>query len=139
MKDRKDEKMNYESKKYKEIGERVISKLFPHLLNEKIAWLASDKEKKVNGKIRFAEAGKVSAQYDWCCDYDFTITVFEPNVEYMTDKQIEILLEHELRHIGVKDGHKSILPHDAEEFTEIIRKYGIDWSLPNANIRETAE
>lgn len=120
--------MNYQSKKYKEIGEKIVSDLFPHLLNIRIAWLASDKEKKNNGKVIFGECSKVTDKYDWCCPYDFTITVFEPNVMNFTEEQIKILLEHEIMHIGVDEkGKMYVVPHDAEEFIDIIRKYGIDW------------
>ncbi len=40
------------------------------------------------------------------------------------NKYNAILLEHELMHVG----KKGVIPHDAEEFVEIIRKYGIDWA-----------
>lgn len=121
--------MNYQSKKYEELGNQIIEELFPRLLNVKIAWLASDKEKKNNGKIVFGECSKVTEKYDWCCPYDFTITIYEPNCNGFTPEQYKILLEHELMHVGVSEnGSLSVVPHDAEEFTEIIRKYGIDWS-----------
>ncbi|MBQ0061345.1 MAG: hypothetical protein KBT15_06195 [Bacteroidales bacterium] len=122
--------MNYENPKYKKLGESIIGELFPKLLNVKIAWLASDKKKMDSGRLVFADCRKVSEQYDWCCDYDFIITVYEPNAGRFDEEQLKILLEHELMHIGVEDGRLSIVPHDAEEFTEIIRKYGIDWSEP---------
>ena len=115
---------------YREIGERVRERLFPQLQGVRIAWLVSDKAKKNGNKLIFADCRKTTAQYLWCCDYDFMITVYEPNVDYMNDQQIEILLEHELMHVGWKDDGPCIIPHDAEEFTEIIRKYGIDWAKP---------
>lgn len=121
--------MNYQNKKYEQIGEAIVSELFPELLNVKIAWLASDKAKSTNGKIIHAECSKVTEKYDWCCPYDFTITVYEPNVSRFNEEQIKILLEHELMHIGIEGQRMYIVPHDAEEFTEIIRKYGIDWSV----------
>lgn len=119
--------MNYQSENYKRIGEQIISELFPQLLNIRIAWLASDKEKKSKGRIIFAECAKVPEKYDWCCPYDFTITVFEPNVENFTDEQIKILLEHEIMHIGADKEKYYVVPHDIEEFMKIIDKYGIDW------------
>ena len=120
--------MNYKKTKYMEMGEKIVSELFPKLLNVRIAWLASDKVKCTNGKTVFADCRKVSEQYDWCCDYDFIITVYEPNVANFTEDQMNILLEHELMHIGVEENRYYIVPHDAEEFIEIIRKYGIDWA-----------
>lgn len=128
-KDRKDEKMNWKNDKHEALGNEIISELFPQLLNVKIAWLSSDKDKQTNGKTIFAECSKVTEKYDWCCPYDFTITVYEPNVSRFSDEQMRILLEHELMHIGVDEKRMYIVPHDAEEFTEIIRKYRIDWSV----------
>lgn len=46
----------------------------------------------------------------------------------LSEKQLKILLEHEIMHIGVEGNRLYVVPHDAEEFTEIIRKYGIDWA-----------
>lgn len=129
-KDGKDEGMNYPNAKYQALGESIISDLFPHLLNAKVAWLSSDKKKMDNGKVVFADCRKVADAYDWCCNYDFIITVYEPNAAALDEEQIKILLEHEIMHIGFDEGKCSIIPHDTDEFTEIIRKYGIDWSKP---------
>lgn len=110
------------------MGESVREKFFPQLEGIRIAWLLSDEEKKNNGKIVHADCTKASAKYDWCCDYDFFITVYAPNVAHFTSEQMDILLEHELMHVGITDtGTFRIVPHDAEEFMDIIRKYGIDW------------
>ena len=122
--------MNYQNSKHEQMGNAIIGQLFPKLLNVKIAWLSSDRAKMNNGKTVFAECAKVTEKYDWCCPYDFTITVYEPNVQNFTEEQMKILLEHELMHVGVDDGRFYVVPHDAEEFIEIIRKYGIDWSKP---------
>ena len=122
--------MNYQNKKHEALGKQIIDELFPQLLNVSIAWLSSDKAKMNNGKKVFAECAKVTEKFDWCCPYDFTITVYEPNVIELNEEQMKILLEHELMHIGVDENRLYIVPHDAEEFTEIIRKYGIDWSAP---------
>lgn len=122
--------MNTLSDEYRKIGEEVREELFPELQGLRIAWLASTKAKKKKNKTIFADCAKVSPTYDWCCEYDYKITVYEPNVVDFSDRQIRILLEHELMHIDFNGEKKSIRPHDAEEFTEIIRKYGIDWHLP---------
>lgn len=127
--------MNWKNKKYEEIGNAIIAELFPSLANVRIAWLSSDKAKQTNGKIVFGECSKVTEKYDWCCPYDFTITIYEPNVNDFTEEKIKILLEHELMHIGYDPENERMwcVPHDAEEFIEIIRKYGIDWSAKHGN------
>ena len=76
---------------------------------------------------------KVAQKYKWSVPCDFTITVFEPNVEGFTDEQIEILLFHELLHVGITqndDGTEtySTVPHDLEDFKLIIDRFGTEWS-----------
>ena len=121
------------SDKYREIGEAVREKLFPKLQGCRIAWLVSDEAKKGKGKLTFADCTKVNKKrYGWCCEYDFMITVYEPNVQehYFDDRKIAILLEHELMHVGYDPETEdcTLVPHNSEEFVEIIRKYGIDWA-----------
>ena len=103
-----------------------------------IIYLSSEHKKTSNGKIIHAECEKVSEKYKWGIPCDFTITVFEPNCEGMTDDQIRILLFHELLHVGItfnSDGTESysINPHDLEDFKLIIDRYGTEWSRTNGN------
>lgn len=125
--------MNTISEEYTQIGHNLIEELFPELEDVQIAFLSSDVEKKTNRKIVFADCTLVNkARYDWCCPFDFIITVYEPNIIDFNDKQIRILLEHELKHCGVEETKGEtkyyIVPHDIEEFRTIIDKYGLDWS-----------
>ena len=50
----------------------------------------------------------------------------------MNDKQIEILIYHELRHVGVNDSGIEpsfyVVPHDVEDFKDILQKYGFEWA-----------
>lgn len=98
----------------------------------RIAYLTSDQEKKKDRKIVFGECHKVSPQYEWCCPYDFFIVLYEPNIADFTEEQLEILIRHELHHIGVEyadTGMKYyIKPHDVEEFWQIIEEHGLKWS-----------
>lgn len=97
-----------------------------------ICYLVSDKEKKSNGKLVFGECEKVPEKWKWSVPCDFTITIFEPNVERFTEEQEKILMLHELLHVGIaQDGNEeiySIIPHDVEEFSEVIKRFGLDWS-----------
>ena len=45
-------------------------------------------------------------------------------------KEMKILIEHEMRHIGIMGDKTYIVPHDIElgEFDAISDKYGEDWS-----------
>lgn len=100
----------------------------------KIAVLTSQQEKKTGNGTRLVmgECIKVKDAYQWICPYDFMIVVYEQNCVGFTDEQYKILLWHELKHIGVKDEGPEpeyyIVPHDYEEFDDIIKAYGLDWS-----------
>ena len=128
------------NKTYRLIGQKLIrtKEKFGDIAASgvKIAYLSSQEEKKKNGKIVFAECNKVNKNYRWCCHYDFFIVVYEPNIIDFNHKQLEILIEHELMHVGINfDGVEIsyyIVPHDVEEFWDIINTYGIDWSDTNA-------
>lgn len=128
------------SREYRLIARRLIQTLpeFDDLRDAdvKIAYLSSQKEKTKNHKIIFAECCKVEEKYEWCCKYDFFIIVYEPNVTDFTNKQKEILIRHELHHVGIEYTDNGIrfyvAPHDVEEFWEIIKEHGLDWSEVNA-------
>lgn len=121
---------------YAEIGARLIRTLpeFDDLKDApvSIAYLASEKEKKVNGRIIFGECKKVSKTYEWCCPFDFMIIIYDQNIAGFTDYQLETLIRHELHHVGIRQTDTGygfyIVPHDIEEFNEIIAECGIDWS-----------
>lgn len=103
-----------------------------------IIFLSSTHKKNGNGKIVHAECEKISDKYKWGIPCDFTITVFEPNIEGFTEEQIRILLFHELLHVKIEfkdDGTESYgtYPHDLEDFKLIIDRFGTDWSKVDGN------
>ena len=132
--------MEYEiSRKYKAIAESVIN-AEPELrwireIGVQIGYLRSFKEKKSGGRLVFGECTKVSELYEPFCPYDFLIVIFEPNIAGFTKKQIQILLHHELLHVGMdeKNGELRyrIVPHDVEDFYSILDRYGTRWSMIN--------
>ena len=95
--------------------------------------LASDQEKKKDRKMVFGECEKVPEKYKWKMPYDFLIYIYTPNCDGFTQKQYEILLLHELMHIGVdlsgKEPGYYIVPHDIEDFWKIIQEFGWDWQV----------
>lgn len=100
--------------------------------NVEILFLASDLEKKSKKRVIFGECEKVPDKWKWSVPCDFTITIFEPNVERFTDDQIRILLFHELLHVGIEvDGNEEkyyAAPHDIEDFRTILDRYGMEWN-----------
>lgn len=97
--------------------------------------LSSDQEKQKDRKKVLGECEKVPDKYKWKMPYDFLIYIYEPNCVNLTDAQREILLVHELRHIGVdlegKEPRYYVYPHDIEEFWSIIEEFGLDWQVAN--------
>ena len=102
--------------------------------NVQIVLLSSTHKAKSKGKLVFGQCEKVAEKYKWAIPADFTITIFEPNVEGFTDEQLSILIFHELLHVGVEYDEESgeekysIVPHDLEDFKTIVDEYGTNWA-----------
>lgn len=98
----------------------------------RIAYLSSDAKKTSHGKRVLGQCEKVPAKWKWIVPFDFTVTVFLPMVEGLTDEQLRITVLHELMHVGIDaDGDEEayrIVPHSVEEFNAIIERYGSGWS-----------
>ena len=123
------------SEEYTEIGMNLINTM-PELAEIKnaqvsIAFLASEHKKKSSDKIIFGQCERVAEKYKWSIPFDFTITIFEPNVVYFSEKQLEILLFHELLHVGIDGDKFYVRPHDLEDFRVIIDRYGTGWADPD--------
>lgn len=125
------------SEKYAELAHEVLWEneelTYIRVSNVTITYLQSTHEKKKAGDLVYGVCEKVADKYKWGIPCDFTITIFEPNVEGMTDDQLKIVLFHELLHIGIEetdDGEESysVKPHDLEDFKLIIDKFGTDWA-----------
>ena len=123
------------SEKYKEIAEKVISEhddlaWIPRCVN--IAYVSSIKTKTHHGGNVYGECKKVEEVYKAFIPYDFIIIIYDLIVHGMTDEQMELLLYHELLHVGIneKDGgvEYKVNPHDIEDFRVILEQYGLDWA-----------
>lgn len=125
-----------ENEEYKAIATRLIETLpeFTDIAEAdvRIAYLSSEKEKKTAHKRILGECHKVEQLYQWIVPYDFMIILYEPNIAGFTENQIETLIRHELHHVGIEYADTGlkyyIVPHDIEEFWNIINDKGIDWS-----------
>lgn len=126
------------SSEYRRLAEKVIKKHEDlHWIKEsniKIGYVESDKDKMSNGKIIYADCNKVQSLYKAYTDYDFIIRMYGPNVIMLNEEQIEILMYHELMHVGMDDnGNMRIVPHDVEDFRCILDEYGLDWNRPEGS------
>jgi hypothetical protein len=120
------------NEEYKEIMRELIL-VRPELEDLKggdvtIICLSSGHEKKKGDKKVLGQTEKISEKYKWGIPCDFTITIFEPNIEGFTEDQVKILILHELLHIGVDAERLFIKPHDLEDFKAIIDEFGTDWA-----------
>lgn len=98
-----------------------------------IIYLSSDYEKTDKGKLVLGQCEKIQDKYKWGIPADFTITLFEPNLQGKSDEAIKRIIFHELLHAGITfkdDGTEaySINPHDIEDFKMLIDRWGTDWS-----------
>ena len=118
---------------YGQMAEPIIYERCPEILDNGISvgFVGSNKKKTKNKvEVVHGECKKVPPLYKIFCPYDFLIIIYEENCAGFTDEQMEILLWHELLHIGIDDkGNAYLKDHDVEDFDEIIRKHGLHWSV----------
>ena len=125
---------------FKDIAENLIQNRAElsdlKVSNVKIGYLESDKAKKTGRThLVYGECIKVKDADKWCNPYDFLIVIYQPNVLYsdFDEKQLEILIFHELLHIEIgvdKAGEEvyRIRKHDIEDFRLVTDEYGLDWA-----------
>lgn len=117
---------------YNAMSEEIIREKCPIILacGFSVGFISCDKPKTINKvKTVLGECRKVQPLEKLFCPHDFLIIIYEPNCEGLTEDQMKTLLWHELKHIGVdEDGEAIIIPHDVEEFDEIINARGLHWA-----------
>lgn len=98
-----------------------------------IVYLSSDYAKTDKGRTVYGQCERVADKYKWGIPADFTITIFDPNVEGKSDEALRRIIFHELLHVGIdidKDGDEkySIRPHDFEDFKLLIDRWGTNYA-----------
>lgn len=126
----------------KRLGNKIIN-LFPEfsfikVWNIKIGYVISH-EKKGGEKTVYADCRKVAEVYRAYLPYDFVITFYERNTATLNENQIKILMFHELQHIGMGVRGLKVVPHDIEDFSNILDKYGMDWDSPGKELPDILE
>lgn len=135
-------KMYKISKKLEELADKVIRERddVSHLkeYGVQIIFLECNKEVKEN-KVTYADTERIKDKYRAIIEADFIITFYTSITDKLSEKQKEILMWHELKHVGF-DGYKRwIIPHDAVDFIEIIKEYGVDWADIKENKNEESK
>lgn len=122
---------------FRECGEGVYTLMFElmneyhlNLRNAKIKCLFYDKPRKHGGKVILGTAEVVSPKFNYLTDIDFIISIYEGAWDIMAEQEKKALLDHELSHCFVgedKQGNTvyKTIPHDFEEFKDIIERYGL--------------
>lgn len=117
----------------KKIAEEVLREnvCMQHMTPDspRIEYMWSDKEKKSNGKLVYADTEKLSDKVKELCQKDFIITFYSPNCQYLNEEKLKILMEHELLHVGWEPEEERcyIRPHDVGDFDIILEKHGAHW------------
>lgn len=94
-----------------------------------IVYLSSTHKKKSKGKYVLGQCEKVADKNKWAIPCDFTITIFDRNMEGASDEFVKKVLFHELLHVGIdEDGIKFIRPHDLEDFKAVVDEFGVNWA-----------
>jgi len=122
---------------FRECGEEVytlmnelINEYHLNLRNVKIKCLFYNKPRKRCGKIILGTAEAVSPKFNYLTNIDFIISIYENTWDTMAEQEKKALIDHELCHCFVgEDKHGNpvykTIPHDFEEFKEIIERYGL--------------
>ena len=94
----------------------------------RIVYQYCDKMKKSGGKIVLADTELVKDKIKAFCLADVLITVYQGSCSGLDDERMERLMYHELKHVGFEAPDKYwIIPHDLEDFRDVVDKWGVDW------------
>lgn len=107
-----------------------------HLKAASIIILESEHQKKSKHKKVFGLCEKVQDKNKWAIPADFTITFYKPHMETLSIWQQEIVVYHELLHVGYygKDEPMRTVPHDIEDFRRVIDMFGSHWDEEDADL-----
>lgn len=122
--------------KYQKIAEKVMDEhqdlQWIRKAEIRICYMASDAVKRRGQRLVAGECIKVRDIYRPLVPYEFLIVIYEDSTAGMSEEQLEILMYHELLHIGIDEKGEEVKyivnPHDVEDFRAVIDQYGLDWS-----------
>jgi len=118
--------MYYAGPDIREMAEQIIEakEELGHVRDFSVDYLWNDVEVKTKKGPVLARCYKPTGLERYYCDHDFVVVVYEPNVIDMSEAHLQVIIYHELLHIG-EDG--KLKDHDINDFRKIIEKYGYDW------------
>jgi len=133
-----------EASDIEEIAQSVISSVselgFIDQMKIKIGYVRSYERKIKKGRAVLGDCRKVNTVFGAFIPYDFIVTIYSLNTSGLSDKQMKILIWHELRHITISERGLTIAPHDVEDFDSIIESCGLHWDgMSNAELPDICE
>lgn len=95
----------------------------------RIGYQYAEGTKTSQGRAVYADTERVRDKYKEFMPYDFIVTFYEGNTCNLGDDVMEHLMYHELKHVGFdrEEEKFTIIPHDLEDFRDVIQKWGVDW------------
>lgn len=119
------------SEQLQELGDKVIDGMpdlaFIRDFDIKVGFVISYVPKRQDLKAIMGQCRKVTGVDTAYLPFNFIIVFYQPNITYMTENQLKVLMYHELKHIGMGPKGLRIEPHDIEDFGVIISRYGLKW------------
>ena len=125
------------NEEYAKIGQKLIETedaLFDIRNSQAtIIYLSSDLAKTDKDRLVLGQCERVQDKYRWSIPADFTITLFEPNIEGKSQEAIRRIIFHELLHVGIgtkNDGDERyyVRGHDFEDFKILVDRWGTDYA-----------
>lgn len=106
------------------IAKILIPVYHGHLRGRPIAYLwLKDMER--NGKITLGKASKAGGKVRYFGEVEFIIDFNWSWWQRLTPRERIALVDHELTHCGAVEDKPTMIPHDVEEFSVIVRKWGL--------------
>jgi hypothetical protein len=119
------------------IAKAMIAELpeFEHLQEWRIRYAWKREGGKKLGKLTLGTCTKTGGLIRFFGECDFVVAISADNCFALTNWDLEVLIYHELCHAGSKDTEEKdaegepifvpvLLPHDVEEFSSVVRRYG---------------
>lgn len=109
-----------------EIAEILIKAFHRELRNRPIAYLWKE-SMGAGTRVKLGLAAKASAQLRLLAEVDFVLTFNFDAWKILTPEQRVAIVDHELQHCDVdaESSEPVIIEHDVEEFSLIVRRYGL--------------
>ncbi len=108
-----------------DLAREIINEYHHHLGYYRIGFVFRSEPLKKGGRLAIGNTSKVSPKYSAHVDLNFIIWLAKDAWDNLTLMQRKALIDHELCHISPAG---RLLSHDIEEFTEIIKRYGL-WTM----------